>query len=77
MSDQPSAPAPRQPRPRPRQGAPRPSQSRESKFIGYLVLGFGIVAVAAVLLLAFTGSDAPDTAVPQPTPQQSAAIIQT
>jgi hypothetical protein len=32
---------------------PRPPASRESRFIGYLVLGFGIVAVVSVLLIAF------------------------
>lgn len=76
MSDPLSAPAPKQPRPRPRtrQGGPRPPQSRESKFIGYLVLGFGIVAVVAVLLLAFMGGGAPDTNVRQPAPGQAAKI---
>ncbi len=39
---------------------PRPSmpQSQESRFIGYLVLGFGLLAVAAVLILAFSGPGA-------------------
>lgn len=72
MSDPLSAPSQKQPRPR--QGASRPVQSRESKFIGYLVLGFGVVAVAAVLLLAFMGRGAPDTNAPQPTQQQTAMI---
>lgn len=31
--------------------------SAESRFIGYLVLGFGVLAVIAVLILAFGGSD--------------------
>ena len=77
MSDPLSAPAPKQPRPRPGQGGRRPPQSRESKFIGYLVLGFGIVAVVAVLLLAFMGGGAPDMNVQQPTPSQTAKISPT
>lgn len=32
--------------------------SKESKFIGYLVLGFGVLAIITVLILAFGGDDA-------------------
>ena len=31
--------------------------SKESKFIGYLVLGFGVLAIITVLILAFGGAD--------------------
>lgn len=65
MNEQPQAP----PKPKPpsgNNGAPRPrrrpaqtSQSRESRFIGYLVLGFGVVAVLAVLIMAFGRKDVP------------------
>jgi hypothetical protein len=52
MTDQ----SPNPPRPRPR---PAPvSKSRESRFIGFLVLGFGALAVIAVLMMAFSGPDA-------------------
>lgn len=65
MSDQTPPPPPEQP-PRPRTRPPQsqarrrppPSpRSSESKFIGYLVLGFGLIAVIAVLLLAFMGKN--------------------
>lgn len=77
MSDQTPSPPPEQPpRPRPRppqQQARRrpapPPRSAESKFIGYLVLGFGLIAVIAVLLLAFMGNN-PDTDVAQPGAEQ-------
>lgn len=40
--------------------------SRESRFIGYVVLGFGVLAVVAVLILAFSGGVDVDSApVPQ------------
>lgn len=59
---------PQQPKPRPRPPAgarpaggakPRRQQpiSKESRFVGYLVLGFGLLAVIAVLVLAFSGGD--------------------
>ena len=70
MNEQP--PAPPKPRPTaPGNGAPRPkrrpTQSRESRFIGYLVLGFGVIAVIAVLILAFGKTDvAPDQDAPKP-----------
>lgn len=62
MSDQPPLSA----RPRPPQSPPNgqkrrrpralpPPASPESRFIGYLVLGFGVLAVVAVLILAFSG----------------------
>ena len=31
--------------------------SKESKFIGYLVLGFGVLAIITVLILALGGAD--------------------
>lgn len=53
--------------PRPRRSAKNgPPLSPESKFIGFLVLGFGVIAVIAVLILAFSkrgGDNAPDPAV--------------
>jgi hypothetical protein len=51
MNDQP--PQSGRPRHRP---APHPP-SQESRFIGYVVLGFGALAVIAVLMLAFGGSN--------------------
>lgn len=73
-----SPPPPQQPpRPRPQQQARRrpapPPRSAESKFIGYLVLGFGLIAVIAVLLLAFMGNN-PDTDVAQPSQEQTKNI---
>lgn len=68
MSDQP----PSQPRPKQRP-VNRPPPSAESKFIGYLVLGFGILAVVAVLMIAFMGRG-PDTDVTQPDIQKAEAI---
>lgn len=81
MSDQTPPPPPEQPpRPRPRppqQQARRrpvpPPRSAESKFIGYLVLGFGVIAVIAVLLLAFMGNK-PDVDVAQPSAEQASQI---
>lgn len=35
----------------------KPQASPESRFIGYLVLGFGVLAVAAVAILYFSGGD--------------------
>lgn len=37
-------------------------QSKESRFIGYVVLGFGVLAVITVLILAFGGRQASKTA---------------
>ncbi len=72
MSDQTPPPPPQQtPRPRPQQQqarrrpVPQP-RSTESRFVGYLVLGFGLIAVIAVLMLAFMGGK-------QSTPQVDAA----
>ena len=80
MSDQTPPPPPEQPprpRPRPPQQARRrpipPPRSTESRFIGYLVLGFGFVAVIAVLLLAFMGGK-PDGGMTQPDAQQTKQI---
>ena len=57
-------------------GAP---MSKESKFIGYIVLGFGFLAVIAVLILALGGGNktVSDTAVetPKETPQSLAAEL--
>lgn len=47
MSDQPS--------PRPRRPAQPPALSKESRFIGYLVLGFGLLAVITVIIIAVNG----------------------
>lgn len=56
MSDQP----PSAPRRRPRRLPQQPS--KESRFIGYVVLGFGTLAVIAMLMIAFGGNeDAPQT----------------
>ncbi len=44
--------------------------SRESRFIGYLVLGFGVLAVVAVLVLALGGGEAENNT--RDTAQQSA-----
>lgn len=66
MSDDTSQPPPKPQRPpqesaqgvRPRRRpAPPPPPSRESRFIGYLVLGFGLLAVIAVLILAMGKKD--------------------
>lgn len=51
MSDQPPS------QPRPRRRPPAKPSSRESRFIGYLVLGFGTLAVIAMLMIAFGGGD--------------------
>lgn len=40
--------------------------SKESRFIGYLVLGFGVVAVLAVLILAFSGGGDPEERAADP-----------
>lgn len=61
---------------RPRQGGGKPRGhrplSKESRFVGYLVLGFGLLAVIAVLVLAFSGrggdpQTAEQTSAPAPT----------
>lgn len=65
---------PQQPTPRPRppangrpggSGKPRRQKpiSKESRFVGYLVLGFGLLAVIAVLVLAFSGGGDDNTPV--------------
>lgn len=48
--------------------------SAESRFIGYVVLGFGILAVVAVLMLAFMGRTPETKVVQQPDPQKTEAI---
>jgi hypothetical protein len=68
MSDQ----HPSQPKP-PKRPANRPPASVESKFIGYLVLGFGILAVVAVLMIAFMGRG-PEMDAPQPEMKKAEAI---
>lgn len=71
MSDQTAVPPPAPPRPRPK--ANTGPQSRESKFIGYIVLAFGVLAVVAVLMLAFMGR-APNMDVPAPDVKKAEAI---
>ncbi|PZQ46623.1 MAG: hypothetical protein DI551_04760 [Micavibrio aeruginosavorus] len=39
--------------------------SKESRFIGYLVLGFGVIAIVAVLLLVFGGEKVETAQMPQ------------
>jgi hypothetical protein len=54
----------------------RPPLSKESRFVGYLVLGFGVLAVVTVLLLAF-GQKGPDVAsAPQPEAENVATLTQ-
>lgn len=75
---------PQQPKPRPRPpangrptggGKPRAprNMSRESRFVGYLVLGFGLLAVIAVLVLAFSNSGDGNAPVANNAPGPSAA----
>ncbi len=71
MSDPAAVPPPAPPRQRPKNRAQ--PQSREAKFIGYIVLGFGLVAVVAVLLLAYAGRS-PDTDVVVPDAKRAEAI---
>lgn len=71
MSDPTAVPPPAAPRPRPKAKAPPPSP--ESKFIGYIVLAFGLLAVVAVLMLAFMGRS-PDTDVAVPDVKKTEAI---
>lgn len=73
--EQPAAPPRKKPAPpkgaRRKAGAP---MSRESRFIGYVVLGFGVLAVATVLILAFSGGvDVKNAPVPQ---QEAVKAIQ-
>ncbi len=70
MSDPTAVPPSDRSRPRPKPKAP---QSRESKFIGYVVLAFGILAVVAVLMLAFMNRG-PNTDVPLPDAKKAEAI---
>ena len=52
--------------------------SMESRFIGYLVLGFGVLAVIAVAILALNaGDDAPASAVVAPVSAPSTAVAPT
>lgn len=66
MSDQSAPPPAAPPKKRPPAGGPQRPRPRpvattspESRFIGYLVLGFGVLAVIAVLILAFGNDDVP------------------
>lgn len=79
MNDQPNAP-PQKRRPpsneaRPRRPRPPEPTSRESRFIGYLVLGFGILAVIAVLILAFSGSGEEGETADAPQPVQAQELV--
>jgi len=59
------------PRSRPPQAGKKPPMSRESRFVGYMVLGFGILAVIAVVIIAMGGrSKAPSQQVAQPEQQK-------
>lgn len=82
MSDQPpSRPQPSRPQTkRPPQGKGRPALSYESRFIGYLVLGFGVLAVIAVVIIMLSGKsaevkkeDVQQTLVPEMIDTQTAA----
>lgn len=76
--DQPQRPRTRPPQQQARRRPPPPPRSAESKFIGYLVLGFGVIAVIAVLLLAYMGNNSgPDLDVAEPATEQTQQIATT